>query len=225
MKISHIIKPRTTNAAQIWHNRSSGSTDCPRSAQLLSLAHTGPPTSQLASRKKERHGARRLAPLADSNSQGTGNGCMHLRTYPLLLVLSPDPRVQDAAMAISPSFALHRPLSRAVSSNTDYTSNTFRATFIQAMPRPRCSLSPQGSGACPTKPGLAHYCVQQTDHRGTFFTDAHFKELIPSLSWMEIHGVRPARLAVPYQRQKGNLLDALESMAYPYEYTTKAQTL
>ncbi|KAI3553531.1 hypothetical protein CABS03_14891 [Colletotrichum abscissum] len=38
---------------------------------------------------------------------------MHLRTYPLLLVLSPDPRVQDAAMAISPSFALHRPLSRA----------------------------------------------------------------------------------------------------------------
>ncbi|KAK1453892.1 hypothetical protein CMEL01_05551 [Colletotrichum melonis] len=47
------------------------------------------------------------------------------------------------------------------------------------------------------------------------FTDTHFKELIPSLSWMEIHGVRPARLEVPYQRQKGNPLDALESMAYP----------
>lgn len=94
---------------------------------------------------------------------------MHLRTYPLLLVLSPDPRVQDAAIAISPSFALHRPLSRAVTCNTEYTSTTFRASFIQAMPRPRCSLSPQGSGACPTKPGPAHYCVQQTDHRGTFF--------------------------------------------------------
>ncbi|KXH49944.1 hypothetical protein CSIM01_10527 [Colletotrichum simmondsii] len=199
-------------SAQIWHNHSSGSTDCPRSAQLLPLAHTGAPTSQLASRKKERHGARRLAPWLTAIPKGLEMvACTSGHTpsfwYCLQTHESKTPQWQFPPPSLS--IALFRE----------------QATFIQAMPRPRCSLSPQGSGACPTKPGPAHYCVQQTDHRGTFFTDAHFKELKPSLSWMEIHGVRPARLAVPYQRQKGNPLDALESMAYPYEYTTEAQTL
>ncbi|KAK1482536.1 hypothetical protein CCUS01_04149 [Colletotrichum cuscutae] len=110
-------------------------------------------------------------------------------------------------MAISPSFALHRPLSRALCRDLDARSAR------RAQEPVRQSLG---------QPTTA-YNRQSTEAHS--FTDAHFKELIPSLSWMEIHGVRPARLEVPYQRQKGNPLDTLESMAYPYEHTTEAQTL
>ncbi|KAK1655477.1 hypothetical protein BDP81DRAFT_412747 [Colletotrichum phormii] len=131
---------------------------------------------------------------------------MHLRTYPLLLALSPDPRVHDAVMAISPS---------QVRFPSPSLASTQVPTPIQQVTGP----GPPSSKPCrdldarsarrtqePVRPSLGQPTTADRSQRHFFFyTDVHFNELIPSLPWMEIHSVRPARLAVPYQRQEGNL--------------------
>ncbi|OHE90284.1 hypothetical protein CORC01_14420 [Colletotrichum orchidophilum] len=77
---------------------------------------------------------------------------MHLRTYPLLLALSPDPRVHDAVMTISPSSALAN-LQQAQS----HLHPSYAETSMLAQPAAGLSSLSDQVWASPVQQKEAHY--------------------------------------------------------------------